>query len=223
MIEVRRIQFPRDARRAFAQHRLGALQVVACANPIALEKGAHPSGQRHVGHHFALADLIGELLRRFGDRALPRHGARSAERGVGAVERERARDAERIAGIEREDEMAGLEVGAADRVDHADRGRHRPARVDADQLLFRDLRSIAGLEVQAAQPQPQPPAQHRLQRAQRRARQLHAERGEHAADRVEPFVDVAAAQELIGGLALQADPLGRKRAAAATKYACAAS
>jgi hypothetical protein len=135
---------------------------------------------------------LGEQLRSAPSRA------RAARRVKATLDRECARDARRLTRAQREQQVAGLEVGAADHVHHREPARHRPAQIDARQLGGRDGAFLALAEAQATRAQ-QPAAQHeRGERTLRRRRQLHVQRAEHGRDQLDAAIDVTADEQLFG-------------------------
>ena len=130
-----------------------------------------------------------------------------------------------LAGGEGAREVSRLERRAADVVDERQAERDRPVGVDHGELARRELGRVAQREAEAAHAQPEPPEDERDERGERRRRQLHADRREDLAQRLEPLFEAAAAQELVGraaleiaslrsGRPLRGAPIGRGRARA---------
>ena len=96
-----------------------------------------------------MADFVASAIGLSDQPLVARAMVRAFDRGIHGLDRQRARDAIAIAGVEREQQVAALKVGAADGVDGAERGRDRPARVDAGERLLRNLRLLARREAAA--------------------------------------------------------------------------
>ena len=103
----------------------------AMANGVATLRG-------HAPH------LRGQLLRA---AARPR----AADGGVAALHGQRVGDAMRIARGQREEQVARLKHGAADRVDGAEPDADGAAGIDAQQFVDRDLIDAARAELQSAE------------------------------------------------------------------------
>ncbi len=103
--------------------------------------------------------------------------------------------------------MARLEVRAADDVDGAEAVADRPADVDAGEVGAGEARAVALGEACAAERELGAAEHQRGQRAHRRLRELEADVGEDVGERVEAVVDVAGAEELLGGAAAQIERL----------------
>ena len=149
-------------------------------------------------------------------RSLRLRHPRPRDREVGGLERQRPRHAVGLAGPQREQQVARLEVRPADHVHQRQAGRDRPAGIDAQQVAGGNSRLVALAEAE--------PARRRARRAPGAATarpraafgQLHAERRQDRAHDAHALVDVAADQELLGGAPLQLDRLrgggaGRRR------------
>ena len=127
---------------------------------------------------------------------------------MGSLHRQGPGDPRRLTGIQGQEQASRLEVGAADRVDHAQADPGRPADVDPREVGGRDLFDVAPAEAQAAKPQHEPSRQQGGQGTQRRAGQGHAHLAQDRFELGQPLVDVPADQELHGRPALQLEGLG---------------
>ena len=107
--------------------------------------------------------------------------------------------------------MARLKLGAAHVVDHRQAQRRRRAGVDARERLGRELRLGALLEAKPAQANLHAPRHQRRQRPPRRLGHAHADGAEHRAQRRQPLLDVARAQQLLGRAPPQIERLRRRR------------
>ena len=152
--------------------------------------------------------LLGQA-RRLGDAAAGAVGAADL-RGVDRLGGEGEGEAAGLAQAQREQELERAERGAAHGVAQAER-HQRPAHVEAGQLLGGQLVGAALGEAEAAQAHARAPVDHRGQHAARRGRQAHADLGEEDAGLLDAAIDVAGAQELLGGAPLEIDALGRRR------------
>src|SRR5688572_6122581 len=113
------------------------------------DAGAHLDDGTRVWMIDALRELAGggdevHAFAAYGDS-----GGR-ARRGL---EGDSACDAIWLTGFECEQEVTGLEVEAADRIDREETGGRAPARIDPRQLLVRDLTRVALAEVETADTQ----------------------------------------------------------------------
>src|SRR5262249_24936697 len=121
------------------------------------------------------------------------------------LDAEAADDAVRIAGIEREEEVARLEAHAAHHVAVAEALRGGPAHVEPGEELRRDRGGLPLDEAEAAPTEPAAGPDEGRERATRRRGGGGPDRGECAADDLGPLVEVAAAEELLGGAPLQGE------------------
>ena len=119
-----------------AQQRLGAIEELAGDPPVALQELGGAADHRHERDRLRMPDFGGQAIG-LTDQPLVAGAMMSAlDRGIHGLDRQRARDAIPIPGVEREQQVAALKVGAANRVDGAERGRDRPARIDAGERLL---------------------------------------------------------------------------------------
>ncbi len=208
---LRGVDLPRDAGAPVAEDRLGLVTQLARDLPGAAEVAGVPAHEGGEGDRVRIAGALGELG---GDREEGLGSLRRA-RSFGGKERplhrDRAGDAIRLSRVEREEEVLRLKTGPPDHVDHREPVRGRPADVDPRELGLGDLRPVALREAEAAHPDPGAPPEESGERAARRLGELHPDRPENRAERVEPFVDVPAAQELLGGAALEIERQRRVR------------
>ena len=107
--------------------------------------------------------------------------------------------------------MAGLEVRAADHVEHRHSHSERPARVDPQQVLHGNLGLVPLLEAQAAQPHLGAPEQQGQDRPPVRPRQRHVQLGEHDVERAARVLQVSADEELLRRPPVKVDRSGGAR------------
>ena len=120
------------------------------------------------------------------------------------LQRQGARDAVRLAGLERQQQMAGVEIRGTNLVDQRETG-DGPAGINPQQTVRRDAIRVACDERQPAPTDPGATPDQRGERHQRARRQPHVQRAEDRPDRVQALVDVTADEELFSGSPLQLD------------------
>ena len=202
------VELPGDAGAAVAKDRLGAVALQLREGPSPFEVGGDAPGQRDHARGVGIFDAACQLT---GPVQEPRSGppVRAAGRSrVRRLHRQGPGDPRRLARGEREEQPPRLEVGPPDRVDDAQAGSGRPADIDPGQVGRGDLAGIALAEAEPSEPEAGPLHEQREQGLSGRDGQGHSDRLEDGPQRGEPFVDVAADQELHGGAALELDRVG---------------
>ena len=161
--------------------------------------------ERRQADGIGLLDALRQIGRRVDETrgslaaAVPAHG------DVGRLHGQGPRDAVRLARLQREDQVAGLEVRAAHHVEHRQPDPERPARVDPQERVDRNLGLVARAEAQAAQAHLRPPEEQGKDRPPIRPRQRHVELGEDDIQGPPRVREVAADEELLGGAAVEID------------------
>ena len=142
------------------------------------------------------------------DESLAQLPARRIRASGSRLDRHRAGDTVRFAGIERHEQVTRAEVRSADHVHHA-------SPVAADQQV--SMRRSASASISSTRRGTKRSPRHRSrsaspqQRQQRRARasgRTHAHAREHAANQVQAAIDVPADEELLGRAPLELHSLG---------------
>ena len=141
-------------------------------------------------------------------RAAPR--ASDGERP--ALLHERARDAPRLARVEREHREAALEDDGDEGIDRAEPARDGPEHLDASQHGGRDV-GLATLAVARAAHAEPSADQRDLPQSRRRPRPVEARALDDLDEHGVPLVHAAAADELLGGSAAERRNLVRRRRA----------
>ncbi len=164
-----------------------------------------------------VADAARDLQAPPGELGGARGALRAGGGGVRDLEREGARDAVRLAGVEGEEEVAALEVGAPDVVDEREADGDGPARVDADELVGGEILGGALGVFQAAELQAGAARHERDHGGLAAPRDLHAEGRHHEAHDREAALHVAADEELLGGAAAELQVARREAPRAAAR------
>ena len=120
------------------------------------------------------------------------------------------RDPKRFTCPEGQQEPAGLEVGATDRLDHAQTRDGRPAEVDPGEIHRGHLGLVPLAKAEPAQPEASPMPDQRGEGATRRLGHNHPQRSKQDAQQGQSIVQVTADEELGRGEAFQIKGLGRR-------------
>ena len=131
-------------------------------------------------------------------RAFARGTARGRDRR--GLDCQRPCDSIGIAGVQRQEQLRRLKVGAGDEIDQAEPDGGSPAGVDAAHVGFRDLARRALRELQTTQSELRAPKEKTRQRATRTAGKPQANGLEHRAHDVDAAFEVSAQQELLRGM-----------------------
>ena len=156
-------------------------------------------------------DSSGQCLGDLQERRDARLGGKADRRPVGRLHGDGPRDAERLAGPERQEEAARLEVGTPDRFDHAQPRDGRPAEIDPREVHRGDPGLVALAESQASQAEDGPVPGQREQGVPGGVGHAHLHRAEEGTQEGQSVVEVSADQELGRGQALQLQRLGGGR------------
>ena len=147
MIEVR-VDLPGAG--LLAQQGFGAVEEVPRDAPVALQELGGAANHRHDRDRLWMPDFRGEAIGLSDEPVVAVAMMGAFDRRIHGLDRQRASDAIPVTGVEREQQVAALKVGAANGVDGTERGRDRPAGIDAGERLLRNLRLLARREAQPA-------------------------------------------------------------------------
>src|SRR5262249_21919245 len=199
--DVGGVELPRGSDGLFAQRLLADDDAIARLGEAAAEIAHRADARGGPRAQRLVAGALGKTMRLFEQRL--RFGQalaslRGAEHRFGA---EHHADAAGLAGFQRQEQAARLEIGAANVVDQRQADGHGAVNVDTLEVGLRDVAGLLFAPAEAAQLQPRAVPQDRQQRALGGGRQDDADFAENDADDLEPAFDVPADEQLLGGAA----------------------